>query len=315
MTHRPNLLSMVIPVFNEEANLVEFHRRLSQVAESQECEWEFIFVDDGSDDQSFETMHQFHKLDPRVKALKFSRNFGSHMAIVAGLDYCHGDAVIIMSADLQDPPEVIPAFLGKWREGYQVVWGARESRKDSLARKVLASVFYKIIRRIALPNYPTGGTGSFCLMDRKVVDSFRQCPERNRVTFALISWSGFEQANVSYQRASRFAGKSKWTTAKMVKTAIDSIVSFSYMPIRMISYLGIIISFFSFLGVIYVIVTWALWGATVVGWPSLMVVILFLGGVQLIVLGIVGEYLWRIHEETKQRPLYILSDKIGLPTE
>jgi glycosyltransferase involved in cell wall biosynthesis len=312
LRQRKNLFSVVVPVFNEEANLVEFHRRLSKAIEKEKGEWEFIFVDDGSDDQSFETIHKLSKLDRRVKALKFSRNFGSHVAIAAGLDYCHSDAAIIMSADLQDPPEVIPAFLRKWREGYQVIWGARESRRDTWTRRVLAGIFYGLIRKIALPNYPRGGTGSFCMMDRMVVNSFRQCQERNRVTFGLVSWAGFKQTEVPYQRATRLAGKSKWTIGKMVKNAIDSIVSFSYVPIRLISYLGMVISLAGFLAIIYLIVARLFWGQGIVGWTSLMVMVLFLGGVQLIVLGVIGEYLWRIHEEVKQRPLYIVSKEIGL---
>lgn len=312
MTH---LVSVVIPVFNETANLEELYSRLTQKTREIEAEWEFIFIDDGSKDQSFEIIAQLHKTDPRVKSLRFSRNFGSHVAIAAGLDYCRGDAAIIMAADLQDPPELIPAFYKKWQGGIQVIWGARETREDTVTRKILASMFYKLVRKIALPDYPKGGTGSFCMIDRKVINSFRLCRERNRVTFGLISWAGFRQSEIPYQRVNRFAGKSKWTISKLVKNVIDSIVSFSYFPIRLISYIGIVFSLISFLAIVYLIYSWLFQHKGLIGWTSLMVVVLLLGGVQLMVLGIIGEYLWRAHEEIKQRPLYIVNERLGLPLE
>ncbi|MBD3180945.1 glycosyltransferase [Candidatus Poribacteria bacterium] len=309
------LCSIVMPVYNEELNLHKFFERLTEAIKDINCEFEFVFVDDGSKDNSFNIISEFSRKDPRVKGLKFSRNFGSHVAITAGLDHVQGDAAVIMAVDLQDPPEVISKFIQEWENGNQIIWGVRAGRKDPILKKITSALFYRILRKIALPNYPKQGTGSFCLLDKKIIEVFCNFKERHRVTFGIVSWSGFKQIEVPYVREERYAGKSKWSFRKLLKSSIDTFASFSYFPIRVISYFGITVSFFSFLFAIYVILRKIIHGARVSGWPSLMVSIMFLGGVQLITLGVIGEYVWRIFEEVKKRPLYIMDEKIGFANE
>jgi glycosyltransferase involved in cell wall biosynthesis len=306
------ICSIVIPVCDEEGNLPVLYEQLLTVTETEPLRWEFIFVDDGSNDGSFAVLGKLHSDDARVKALRFSRNFGSHVAIAAGLQVAAGDIAIIMAADLQDPPQVIHRFLERWREGYQVVWGVRSSRRDPPLRRLFATVFYWLIRRVALPTYPARGTGSFCLIDRQVIDTFDSFKERNRVTFGLIAWSGFRQTEVAYERPRRHAGQSKWPLGRQVKAAIDTFLAFSYAPVRYISLLGIVISLCSFAFAFYVLARWWLVGTQVPGWPSLVLSVLFLGGVQLVALGILGEYLWRILEEARGRPLFVVQERLGM---
>jgi polyisoprenyl-phosphate glycosyltransferase len=309
------VVSIVVPVLNEEANLQRFHQAVSDVMASiGGCEWEFVFVDDGSRDRSFEVIEQLRLRDDRVSGLRFPRNFGSHVAIAAGIDYCRGDCAAIMAADLQDPPEMLREFVGRWREGYDVVWGARASRDDGAVRSWLMSAFYAAVRRFAIPTYPKGGTGSFCLISRKVAETFRQCTERNRLTFGLIAWSGFRETQVPYHRPPRAAGASSWTFGRLVKSAIDTFISFSFLPIRAISYFGLVVSFLSFVFGFYVIINKLVYGTHVEGWTSVMLAVLLLGGVQLTMIGVLGEYLWRILDETRGRPLYIIDRAIGFPT-
>ena len=305
------ICSIIIPVCNEEDNLPILYEQLLAVTETEPLRWEFIFVDDGSNDGSFAVLEKLHSDDERVKALRFSRNFGSHVAIAAGLQVTAGDIAIIMAADLQDPPQVIHKFLERWREGYQVVWGVRSSRRDPPLRRLFATVFYWLIRRVALPTYPAQGTGSFCLIDRQVIDTFDSFKERNRVTFGLIAWSGFRQTEVPYERLKRHAGQSKWPLGRQVKAAIDTFLAFSYAPVRFISLLGIAISLCSFAFGLFVIARWWVVGTQVAGWASLIVSVLFLGGLQLVALGILGEYLWRILEETRGRPLFVVQKRLG----
>ncbi|HEV3140609.1 MAG TPA: glycosyltransferase family 2 protein [Vicinamibacterales bacterium] len=308
------LVSIVVPVFNEEANLQRFHDAVSAVMLSiAECDWEFVFVDDGSRDRSFGVVEALRSRDNRVTALRFARNFGSHVAIAAGIDYCHGDCAVIMAADLQDPPEVLREFVDRWREGYDVVWGARSGRDDGALRGWFMKAFYAAVRRFAIPNYPKGGTGSFCLISRKVVETFRQCTERNRLTFGLIAWSGFREIQVPYHRPSRAAGSSSWTFGRLVKSAIDTFISFSFLPIRAISYFGLVVSFISFVFGFYVIINKLAYGTSVQGWTSVMLAVLLLGGVQLTMIGVLGEYLWRILDETRGRPLYVIDRSLGFP--
>jgi glycosyltransferase involved in cell wall biosynthesis len=306
------LLSIVVPVFNEEANLRPFHETVTGVVQSIEaCDFEFVFVDDGSRDGSFAVLEQLRGRDHRVNALRFPRNFGSHVGIAAGIDYCRGDAAVIMAADLQDPPALIREFVSRWREGYDVVWGSRTGRDDGLWRRWFMTVFYAVVRRFAIPTYPKGGTGSFCLISRKVIDTFRQCAERNRLTFGLIAWSGFRETEVPYHRPSRQVGKSSWTFGRMVKSAIDTFISFSFLPIRAISYFGLLVSLISFLFGFYVIANKLVYGAHVEGWTSVMLAVLVLGGVQLTMIGVLGEYLWRILDESRDRPLYVIDRSLG----
>jgi polyisoprenyl-phosphate glycosyltransferase len=304
--------SAIIACLDEQESLPTCYERVSAVMAETFDDWELIFVDDGSTDLTYETINRLAEADPRVKAVRLSRNFGSHAAIAAGLDHACGDVAIVLAADLQDPPEVIPEFVARWREGYDIVWGTRETRSDPFMRRLMARGFYGLVRRYALPGIPKTGTGSFCLIDRAVADAFRRFSERNRLTFGIISWSGFSQTEVPYARAQRLAGKSKWSPAALVKAAVDTFVSFSYAPLRMISYFGIAVSALAFLFGIYVIVDYVANGTALKGWPSLMLAILFLGGVQLLTLGIVAEYIWRVSEESKSRPLYIARDTIRI---
>jgi polyisoprenyl-phosphate glycosyltransferase len=308
------LVSLVVPVFNEEANLPRFHEAVTAVMRPLGCEWEFVFVDDGSRDRSFAAIEALRARDHRVNAVRFARNFGSHIAIAAGIDRSRGDATVVMAVDLQDPPEVIREFIAKWRDGYDIVWGARTGRDESLIRRWLMASFYALVRRFAIPTYPKGGTGSFCLISRKVADTFRQCAERNRLTFGLIAWSGFRETQVPYHRPARVAGASSWTFGRRVKSAIDTFISFSFVPIRAISYFGLLVSLVSFVFGFYVVFNKLRYGTHVEGWTSVMLAVLILGGVQLTMIGVLGEYLWRILDEARGRPLYVVERSIGFAT-
>jgi glycosyltransferase involved in cell wall biosynthesis len=306
------LLSIVVPVHNEASNVHHLYDEVTRVVRGiGDLDWEFVFVDDGSGDGSLEAIHDLHRADPRVRAIRFPRNFGSHIAIAAGIDHCHGDGAVIMAADLQDPPSVLPAFVASWRAGHDIVWGARAGRDDGVLRSVLMRAFYRLVRRFAIPGYPAGGTGSFCLISRPVIETFRQCKERNRLTFGLIAWSGFRQAEVPYRRPSREAGESSWKAGRLVKSAIDTFVGFSFVPIRVISFLGVLVSVLSFLMGFYVLLNRVLFGTKVEGWTSVMLAVLVIGGVQLVMIGVLGEYLWRVLEEARGRPLYVLERSVG----
>jgi glycosyltransferase involved in cell wall biosynthesis len=309
------LITIVVPVFNEHDNLRRFVEEVNAVmATLGAYDWEFIFVDDGSRDDSFGVLEDLRAADPRVFAIRFPRNFGSHVAIAAGIDHCRGDAAVIMAADLQDPPALIRDFVARWNDGYAVVWGARSGRDDGAVRAWAMNRFYALVRRFAIPTYPKGGTGSFCLIARPAIDAFRQCAERNRLTFGLIAWAGFRETQVEYHRPQRLVGASSWTTGKMIKAAIDTFVSFSFLPIRLISGLGLGVSFLSFLFGFYVLINKLFFGTRVDGWTSVMLAVLVLGGVQLTMVGVLGEYLWRILDEARGRPLYIVDRKLGLST-
>ena len=306
------LLSIVVPVFNERVNLLRLHQEVAAVMrELSDYDYEIIFIDDGSRDQSFAVIEELHLRDPRISAIRFPRNFGSHIAIAAGIDHCRGDAAVVMAADLQDPPQLIREFVARWRDGYDVVWGARTGRDDGAIRGTAMNAFYRAVRRFAIPTYPKGGTGSFCLIGRPAIDAFRRCNERNRLTFGLIAWAGFRETEVPYFRPQRLSGASSWTPAMMIKAAIDTFVSFSLIPIRLISLLGITVSALSFLFGSYVLVNKLMFGTHVLGWTSVMLAVLVLGGVQLVMIGVLGEYLWRILEEARARPLYIVERTIG----
>lgn len=307
------VVAIVVPVFNERQNLPAFHAAVSDVIASiPDYDWQFVFVDDGSRDGSFEALAQLRERDDRVHALRFPRNFGSHVAIAAGIDYCRGDAAIVMAADLQDPPPLIREFTARWREGYDVVWGARTGRDESALRSFGMSLFYRMVRRFAIPSYPAGGTGSFCLISAPVIAAFRQCEERNRLTFGLVAWSGFRSTEVPYHRPRRLIGSSSWTLRKMVKAATDTFISFSSLPIRTISILGLLVSALSFLFGVYVFINQIFFGTRVQGWSSVMLVVLVLGGVQLLMIGVLGEYLQRILDEARGRPLYVIERTLGL---
>ncbi len=313
------LLTILIPAFNEEQNIPLVHQEVARLADQLQADFglatEVLFVDDGSTDRTFELISSLADQDSRCRGLRLSRNFGSHAAIAAGLNHAAGDAAVILAADLQDPPHIVHEFVRLWLDGFHVVWGVRETRDDPLARRMFARIFYGLIRSLALPQYPKSGTGSFCLLDRCVIDALKQFPERNRVTFGLVYWAGFRQVSVSYRRQRRQAGRSKWNTARMITAALDVLLSFSYQPVRIISYLGILISLGTFLMGMAIVGLWLFRGIQTPGWASTITVVLFLGGVQLMVLGVLGEYIWRISEDSKARPIYLIMDQVGHPPE
>jgi glycosyltransferase involved in cell wall biosynthesis len=311
---REDLISIVVPVFNEEANIRPFHEALVAAIDAVEADFEIIFVDDGSSDETFSLIRELSERDRRVKALHFSRNFGSHPALTAGLRYAAGAAVVMISVDLQDPPGLIRTLIDRWREGFHVVWGVRETRDDPWAKKTFASLFYALIRRIALPDYPRQGM-DFGLLDRKVVEAFNSFQEANRIVPTLLVWAGFRQTQIPYHRSARRAGKTKWSFGKRIKAAIDIIVSFSYLPIRFMSYLGLMISVLSFAYALYLVVRKIFFDLGGPGWASTMVAVLFLGGLQLTMLGVLGEYIWRTTEQVRGRPLYIILDQVGFDRE
>ena len=314
MSRNKEVCSVVIPVFNEEENLELLHRRLSKVLENLCEDYEIIFVDDGSTDKSLEIMRKLRKTNGRVKIISFSRNFGHQIAITAGIDYASGRAVIVMDADLQDPPEVIPRLVEKWREGYDTVYAIRESRKDPILKRTIAFIFYRLFKRMSDVDIPVDA-GDFRLMSRRVVDILKIMPERNRYLRGLASWVGFSQAKIRYTRDERYAGKRKYTLWQSAKLALDGITSFSHFPLRLVIHLGLVVSLVGFLYTTKIIIDTLLFGRTVPGWTTLMAAVLFLGGVQLIVVGVIGAYIGRIYVEVQQRPLYLIKQKIGFPKE
>lgn len=298
--------SIVVPVLNEEEVLEDFYKRLILVMDRLNENYEVLFVNDGSTDRSLEVMKDIQAKDKKIRIIDFSRNFGHQIAVTAGTDYSKGDAIIVIDADLQDPPEVIPSFIKKWKEGFEVVYGVREVREgETIFKKITANIFYRTLRRMAKIDIPVDA-GDFRLIDKKVVEVFKRIREQNRYVRGLVSWVGFKQIGVSYKREKRFAGKTKYSLTKMVKLAIDGVISFSSFPLKIATYLGFFTAGASFLYIIYALALRFLTDKSVPGWTSLMVAILFLGGIQLICLGILGEYIGRINEETKNRPLYII---------
>ncbi len=304
MNTRPTL-SIVVPVFNEEAILDRLHARVTATLEPTGDTFELVLVDDGSSDRSWERMRALAASDPRVVLVKLSRNFGHQIAVTAGVDAARGDAVVLMDADLQDPPEVILDMLSKWREGYDVVYGRRTRRHgESFFKRATAASFYRIIRRMTAIDIPSD-TGDFRLMSRRVVEILKQFRERNRFVRGMVAWIGYRQTAVDYERAERAAGETKYPLRKMVRFAADAIFSFSHAPLRIATGLGLVVSTLSFAYAVYAILARIFDWDVVQGWASLMVAIVFLGGVQLISLGIIGEYVGRIHDEVKRRPLYV----------
>jgi dolichol-phosphate mannosyltransferase len=307
------MISIVIPVYNEEEVLEELHRRVKDVMQRLDEPWELILVDDGSADRSAQVIQTLTRADEHVRGISFSRNFGFQEAVTAGLEHARGDAVILSDADLQDPPEKIPEMLAKWREGYDVVYGVRAQRAgETLFKKLTAKIFYRMIHRITSVDIPLD-TGDFRLMDRRVVNSILRMPERNRFLRGMVPWVGFNQTGILYERQARYAGESKFKSIRqMLPFALDAITSFSYFPLQMATYLGFFIAAISLIAVLVVIVL-RLFGQhdELTGQATTLVAVLFLGGVQLISLGIIGEYLGRIYDEVKERPLYLVDKKWG----
>ncbi len=307
----PPTVSVVIPVFNEEQILPILYQRLSEVLGAYGEAYEIVFVNDGSRDGSLASLKRLHTDDSHVKVVSLSRNFGHQTAITCGLDQATGAAVIVMDADLQDPPEVLPQLLDKWREGYDVVYAVRDKREGESAFKLgTAAVFYRLLRAMTQVDIPLD-TGDFRLMSRRAVDALQSARERSRFVRGLVSWVGYRQTGVTYTRKERMAGETKYPLRKMLKFALDGLTAFSFAPLQVATYLGVSISVLSFLYAVYAIILRLFTTQTVPGWTSLMVAVLFLGGVQLVALGIIGEYLGRVYEEVKQRPLYLLDERIG----
>lgn len=304
--------SVIVPLYNEELVIDETYKRLKQVMDSTRESYEIIFVNDGSRDKTMEIVRSVCKRDRHVKLLSFSRNFGHQIAITAGMEHSGGNAVVVIDADLQDPPEVIIDMIAKWKEGYEVVYGQRIARKgETIFKKLSASIFYRTLKVITDVEIPLD-TGDFRLIDRKVCNELIRLPERNRFVRGMVSWLGFKQVGVQFVREERFAGETKYPLKKMFKFAANAITSFSYKPLRIATYIGCTISLLSFLYLFYVI--WERIFApqlTIPGWASLAAISLFFNGVILMMLGIIGEYIGRIYEEAQSRPLYIISEKEG----
>jgi len=295
-------------MYNEEAVIPETYRRLTGVMEGFGEPYELLFINDGSRDRTGEILRELCKSDRRVKLIDFARNFGHQIAITAGMDYAAGECMVIIDGDLQDPPELIPDMIKLWRQGYEVVYGKRLSREgETFFKKFTAKCFYRILRRMTDVDIPVD-TGDFRLIDRKVSEALKQLPERNRYVRGLMSWVGYKQVAIEFQRSERFAGETKYPLKKMIKLAMDGIMSFSYKPLKIATYVGSIISFVSFFYLIAVLVQRIFWPESVQsGWASLIAVSLFFNGIILLILGIIGEYIGRIYDEAKGRPLYIIS--------
>ncbi|RLT22567.1 MAG: glycosyltransferase [Chloroflexi bacterium] len=310
-TQSPPTLSIVAPVYDEEILLPEFYRRMVAAIEPLNVPFEIILVNDGSHDNSGQIMDQLHAQDSRVKVVHFSRNFGHQIAITAGTDHATGKCVAVIDSDLQDPPEVIADMYQKWVEGYQVVYGVRSEREGETAfKRATASLFYRLIRRITNINLPLD-TGDFRLMDARVVAAMKSMREHHRFMRGLSVWVGFKQTGVSYRRDARKAGVTKYPLRKMLRFALDAITSFSYLPLQLATYSGFVIAGFSVIAIIIAIIL-RITGSAIAGQATTLVSVLFLGGIQLIFLGIMGEYLGRIYDEVKRRPLYIVAERHGL---
>jgi glycosyltransferase involved in cell wall biosynthesis len=301
-------VSVVIPAFNEHENIRPMYERLVSILTDGVDGFEIVYVDDGSQDQTWQAISDLAVEDERVRGVKFARNFGHQAALTAGVDAARGQAVVIIDADLQDPPELILEMVEKWHEGFEVVYAQREAREgESWFKKATAALYYRILKGISSIEIPVD-TGDFRLMGPRAIEAFRALPERNRFIRGLVSWIGFSQTAVFYKRQVRHAGETKYPFRKMLRFAFDGITSFSFFPLRLATWLGFAVSVFAFLYIIVVIVLKVL-GINYSGYTSMMATILFLGGVQLLMIGVLGEYLARIFDEVKMRPLYLVGDR------
>lgn len=308
-------ISVVVPVYHNAPSLPVLHQRLAAVAaQVPQSEFEFLFVDDGSRDNSFSVLKELATGDSRVKVLRLVRNFGSNAAIVAGLSYAQGDCTVMITADLQDPPELIVDMVAKWREGTKVVLAARAERHDPFISRLSADVFNWLFKRLVFPNFPPGGF-DFWLADQEVVRALVKTAGTNTYVMGLLLWLGYPSVTLTYTRGDRLFGKSQWTLGKKIKYFLDAFVGFSYLPLRMASFIGIVLATLGFLYAAFVIVAKIVYGFPAEGWTSLMVVVLLVSGTQLVMLGIVGEYVWRNLDEARQRPLFLVGEALGVMTE
>lgn len=314
---RPDLLSIIVPCYNEQEVIQETHRRLQEVlaASLPDLPGEIVYVDDGSRDHTGAILRELQASDDRVRVVSLARNFGHQTAVTAGVEHAAGSAVVLIDADLQDPPEVIATMVARWREGYQVAYGTRIDRGGESAFKVwTAKAFYRLINRLSETPIPLD-TGDFRLMDRVVVDALIAMPERDRFLRGMVSWVGFRQIAVPYQRAPRLAGKSKYPLFKMLRFAFDGVTSFSIVPLRLATWAGITASGVAMLGILYAFIVRLFTRNWVQGWAALFIAVLFIGGIQLLCLGIIGEYVGRIYGESKRRPLYLVAGWLGFPDD
>lgn len=308
-------LSIVIPIYYNEKNIPSLYEKLyATIIINKSFEYELIFVDDGSGDNSYEELKKLQSMDSNIKLIRLSRNFGSHTAILAGLNHVTGDCATAISADLQDPPEIIIQMLDKWRKGNRVVLAVRQDREEPFLQKFFSNTYYKLMRKYALKNMPEGGFDCF-LVDKKVIDIIKSIDEKNTTLMGQILWCGFKTERIFYVRKKREEGKSRWTLSKKVKLLIDSFLAFSYVPIRFMSVLGIVFSFVAFIFGLFLIINKFINGINVQGWTSLMILFLLVSGIQMIMLGVIGEYLWRTFDESRKRPVFIIDEKIGFDDE
>ena len=305
------LISIVAAFYNEEESIAAFFGEMARVTAALDCRVEYVCVNDGSRDRTLSLLCEQLKANPKIRIVNLARNFGKEAAISAGLAHAKGNAVVIIDADLQDPPSLISAFVEKWREGFDVVYGVRSSRKvDTLAKRATAHLFYSLFNGLTDVKIPPGA-GDFRLMDRRVVDALLALPERNRFMKGLFSWVGFRQTGIEFVREARVAGKSGWSYFRLAYFAVDGLTSFSIAPLRVASLVGIAVSLIGFSYAAFLVIRTLLFGTDVPGYASVMVVMMFLGGVQLVCLGLMGEYLGRLYIEAKGRPLYIVADVIS----
>lgn len=306
------MISIIFPTFNEQDNLVELHKRLLEaIAKIKSHTFEFIFIDDCSSDQTPHILLDLHEKDNRIKIIRFARHCGSHAALTAGLHYASGDCAIVLAADLQDPPELIPKLIHDWNNGMKIVWGVRTKREgEGLTVKFFSHLYYRMMNWLTNVKFPHRGADVF-LADRVVLNAFKKVTEKHSSVFMTLAWLGFKQSNIDYVKEARYKGRSKWTLGKKIKLAIDSILAFSDIPIRYMSVLGFCTAFLGFVYAFYVIWSYAR-GSPVEGWSSLIIAILLVGGIQMMMLGVLGEYLWRTFDESRKRPLYIIESTTGI---
>ncbi|MBN2174262.1 MAG: glycosyltransferase family 2 protein [Bacteroidales bacterium] len=300
------VLSVVIPVFNEQEILGELHERLVKSVSGITEDFELVFVDDGSHDRTFQRLIQITQSDPRVRYIRFSRNFGHQIAVTAGLDNCRGKVIVIIDGDLQDPPELIPELYSKYKEGYKVVYARRRKRKgETFFKKFTAKIFYRLLKRITSVDIPLD-TGDFRLVDREIVEYLKKMPEQNKFLRGQIAWMGFSQTFVEFERDSRKTGKTQYSLRKMFRLAMDGITAFSDTPLKFATTIGFFVSLMAFVIILYALFSHFVLNRTITGWTSLIISTMFIGGIQLLAIGIIGEYISRINTNMRNRPLYII---------